>query len=74
MTPPVSTEIADRQRLSHDLRSSIRAIAIYSDLMQREVQGQTMSTAKLERLSVSIAEATEELAAQLDAFTDPQIP
>lgn len=62
--------LRERQALAHDLRSSIRAIVIYSDLMQRELGDRDVDHRKLEHFSVAMADAAGELVSRLDEFTD----
>lgn len=65
MAPPTTTDI---QQLAHDLRSSLRAISIYADLLTREVQQDETNMHNIERFCLGISTATEELAANIDAL------
>lgn len=62
--------IRERHALAHDLRSSIRAIVIYSDLLQRELAASEADHRKLEHFSNAMADAAGELAHRLDEFTE----
>lgn len=61
-------ETAARYQLAHDLRSPIRAIAIYADLMERGVQAPDTKAGELEKYCYGIVAAAEELAGLVDGF------
>lgn len=55
-------------KLAHDLRSSVRAISIYVDLIARETQDIPQMPKTISRYCEAISDNIEELAEQIDAL------
>ncbi len=63
-------ETAARHQLAHDLRSSIRAIAIYADMAERGLKAPAINAAELETYCDGIITATNELSTLVDGFAE----
>lgn len=71
MVPPgdgerPTREIAERHLLAHDLRTPLRAISIYAEVLLHS--GAEADTSEVERCCAGIIEAVDQLRARIDTF------
>lgn len=65
-----SDKLTERRQAAHDIRSSLRAIGIYSDLLTAQVRSGELELAQIDRLASAIGNGIEELADRIDEYNE----
>ncbi len=63
-------KLTDRRQAAHDIRSSLRAVGIYSDLLTAHVRSGELELPQIDRLASAIADGIEELAGRIDEYNE----